>query len=505
MKIFSAQQIRKWDEYTIFNEPIASIDLMERAASACTQWILSHLDSSKRFYIFCGKGNNGGDGLAIARQLQLKKINVSVFILETDTHGSADFRMNLERLRSVHSDIHYIHDAINIPDIPADVIVIDALFGTGINRPLEGLSAAVVEALNRCHAQIISIDMPSGLMADHSSVGSPVVQASFTLSFQSPKLAFFMPENENYVGDYFILDIGLDPAYEAREISNIHAVLKTDIRSRMKTRPRFAHKGNFGHALIVAGSYGKIGAAVLASRACLRTGAGLLTTYIPSCGYHIMQSAFPEAMVITDAAENEISHFPETHLFHAIAIGPGMGISASTQHALREFLIDEKMQLVKHTMVLDADALNMISMHKELLRLLPAGTILTPHPKEFERLFGRTADDFKRMQLQVSMSEAYKCYILLKGHYSMLSTPDGQIYINTTGNPGMATAGSGDVLTGMICGLLAQGYHSLDAAMMGMYLHGSAGDLAAKKTSQLSLIASDIIDHIGEAIALLYE
>lgn len=503
MKIFSAQQIRKWDEYSIQHEPIASIDLMERAASACTQWILSHLDSDKQFYIFCGKGNNGGDGLAIARQLQLKKMNVSVYILETDTHGAADFKINLERLRAVHSDIHYIHDASNIPVIPHDAIVIDALFGTGMNRALEGLAATVIEQLNGCHAPIIAIDLPSGLIADQSSVGNPVMQATFTLSFQSPKLAFFMPENEKYVGDYFILDIGLDPVYEARELSDIHVVLKTDIVSRLIPRGRFTHKGNFGHALIVAGSYGKIGAAVLSSRACLRAGAGLLTTYIPSCGYHIMQTAFPEAMVMTDNTEHEISIIPETNQFNALAIGPGIGTSTATQHALREFLIDEKMQLVKHTLVLDADALNIISMHKELLRLLPAGSILTPHPKEFERLFGRTANDFKRMQLQISMSETYKCYILLKGHYSMLSTPDGAVYINTTGNPGMATAGSGDVLTGMICGLLAQGYHSLDAAMMAMYLHGSAADIAVKRSSQSSLIASDIIEHIGEAIALL--
>lgn len=496
MKILSAPQIRQWDEYTIQHEPISSIDLMERAAIRCTEWLVEHYPAATSFGIFCGKGNNGGDGLAIARMLIERNYAVTVHILEFGHLGTTDFQTNLTRLHHFPAaDIHFIQTEEHLHAIPEGQIIIDAILGSGINREVEGITASLIDHMNRAGCEIISIDIPSGLFVDESSKGIKTVKANYTLSFQCYKMALLVPENSAAIGEVHILNIELHNDFYKKVEPKSEIIDKEIIQSIYKPRNKFSHKGNFGHALLIAGSYGKIGAAVLSAKACLRSGAGLLTCHIPKCGYDILQSTVPEAMVLTDS-DAEIISKVETGLekYFVIGIGPGIGTEAATKTMLKELLT-----LCTKPVVLDADALNIISEEKQLLQLIPEGSILTPHPKEFERLFGKSNDDFERIQLAINKAVELKCVIILKGHHTLIATPGGNVFFNSTGNAGMATAGSGDVLTGIITGLLAQGYSAVEAAILGVYLHGLAGDLAADTNSKEAMLASDIINHLGTA------
>jgi NAD(P)H-hydrate epimerase len=495
VKILNAEQIRAWDDYTIRNEPVSSIDLMERAAAACTGWLEKQHLLEYSFAIFCGKGNNGGDGLAIARMLAEKKCNVSVYILEFGQKGTNDFLTNLQRIHGLPIPIHYIQSALHFPVFKKNEIIIDALFGSGLNRPLEAVTAQLVEHINHAECPVIAIDIPSGLSADRSSKGHIAVKAQYTLTFQCIKPAFLVAENGAFIGSPVILDIGLDQHYYQSLVTADEMIDHLIIRSIYKPRNRFAHKGVFGHALLLAGSYGKMGAAVLAARACLRSGAGLLTCHIPSCGYAVLQTALPEAMVMTDFNSSFITK-TEADLtrFTAIGIGPGMGTASETKMLLRELL-----DAFRGPLVLDADALNCLALQKDFLSLLPAGTILTPHPKEFDRLFGACENDFDRIAVAKQKAAEHQVIIVLKGHHTFIATPDKKGYFNNTGNPGMATGGSGDVLTGIITGLLAQQYSPVEAAILAVYLHGLAGDFAAKKYSEEAMLAGDIIEFLGDA------
>ena len=493
MKIFSAAQLKQWDAFTVENEPISSVDLMERAATACCKWLIGKNFGTFHFHIFCGKGNNGGDGLAIARMLIEHKCLVTVYIPEFDYIGTDDFQINLARLHKCTTDIHFIQSADFFPTIKPTDIIIDALFGTGLNKPLDDISAALVNHINDCGAIKISIDLPSGLFADKSSKGNSITKANHTLSFQNYKLAFLLPENESYCGEAHLMHIGLHPSFEENERADFELIDEATIKTIYKPRKKFAHKGTYGHAALLCGSQGMMGAAVLSSLACLRSGVGKLTTYIPQCGYEILQTAVPEAMAAV-AGENHLSSAAGMEKFNAVGIGPGMGIYPSHKKLLTK--IFEK---VKVPMVIDADALNIMAENKELLNIIPSQSIITPHPKEFERLFGKTENDFERLVLSQIKSKEHNIYILLKGHYSFISTPDGKSYFNGTGNTGMATAGSGDVLTGIITGLLAQGYSPAESCLLGVYLHGMAGDFAAVEFSQEAMLAGDIIKCMPEA------
>ncbi|MBK7558682.1 MAG: NAD(P)H-hydrate epimerase [Chitinophagaceae bacterium] len=468
MKIFTAEQIKKWDAYTIAHEPIASINLMERAATACCKWLIGKNFGLFHYRLFFGKGNNRGDGLALARMLIKHNCAVTVYILEFGNIGTDDFQTNLARLHTCSTDIHFIQSADFFPSINDSDIVIDALFGTGLNKPLEGISKALVEHINQLNGTIISIDLPSGLYADKSSVNNPVIHAAITLSFQHYKLAFLLPENEVFFGDVHLLDIGLLNAFEKNEPAVSEMIEHAFIRAAYKPRSKFAHKGTFGHAALLCGSYGMIGAAVLASKACLRSGVGKLTVFIPKCGYTVLQTTAPEAMCMV-AGEDYLISAPGIEKCNAVGIGPGIGIHAT---------------------------------HKELLLEVfknSTGQWLLTHPGEFERLFGASANDFERLELARKKALERNLYILLKGHYSFISTPGGIIYFNSTGNSGMATGGSGDVLTGIITGLLAQGYTPLGAAQLGVYIHGLAGDHAVNKYGSEAMIAGDIINNVGNA------
>lgn len=496
MKILNAAYIREWDQYTIQHEPIASIDLMERAAGGCVKWLQDNGFAQGSVHIFCGKGNNGGDGLAIARLLAMQGLRIIVHILEFGHKGTDDFQINLARLHQQGiTDIRFIQDENHFPQLAPDELVIDALFGTGLSRGLEGVTAALVTHINQLDRLVISIDIPSGLFADQSSVGHTVIRATHTLSFQCMKLAFMMAENAASIGQVHVLDIGLHRDFGQLLFSRFEYLDIHTARSIYRPRNAFGHKGNFGHALLIAGSYGKTGAAVLSGKAVLRSGAGLLTCHIPQSSYSILQSTLPEAMVLTDYNSSFCTKL-ETDLtrFDAVGIGPGLGQASETRVLLRELL-----DAYRGPLVLDADALNILSQQKDLLRLLPAGAILTPHPKEFERLFGSTANEFERIERALAMAAEWRVVIVLKGHHTLIATPDGKGFFNSSGNAGMATAGSGDVLTGILTGLLAQGYSPVEAALLGVYLHGVAGDGAAAALSMEAMIARDIIGHLGSA------
>ncbi|MDF2382191.1 NAD(P)H-hydrate dehydratase [Nostoc ellipsosporum NOK] len=499
MKILAAAQVREWDQYTMARFSISSIDLMEKAAQACTAWIAGHFSEDIPLHIFCGKGNNGGDGLAIARLLSQMGRQVTVYILEFGHKGTEDFQVNLSRVHQMAAvDIRFLQPGSALPVFTGDVCIIDALFGTGLNRPLEGFTAELVTHLNESNEPIISIDMPSGLLADESSKGFPVIHATHTLSFQCYKRAFFAAENAVATGQVHILDIGLHPHYLNEADTNYQF---TDFEAAKKIyRPRnqFGHKGTYGHVLLMAGSYGKMGAAVLAARACLRAGAGLLSVYIPGCGYAILQTAVPEAMTVTDPNTSFLSDTPdELARYQSLVIGPGIGTARETRQMLLDLL-----PRVACPVVIDADALNILA-QEQVQPSFPHGAILTPHPKEFARLFGETTNEFERTGLAMRKAQEWQVVIVLKGHHTVIALPDGRVWYNGTGNAGMATGGSGDVLSGILGSLLAQGYAPEEAAILGVYLHGLAGDLAAVRLSQEALIAGDIPDHLGAAFLQL--
>jgi ADP-dependent NAD(P)H-hydrate dehydratase / NAD(P)H-hydrate epimerase len=496
VQILSAQQIRDWDQYTIKNEPIGSADLMERAAGKCVEWIVQKDWQQKQFHIFCGKGNNGGDGLVIARQLWQQGYSIQVHILESGKIGSEDFQTNLQRLHDLgFTDLSYIQSRDYFPTISSQDIIIDALFGSGLNNPLNGIASELVSYINQSGAIIVAIDLPSGLFIDASSQKNTVVEADHTLTFQCMKLSLLMRENAQYIGEVILLDIGLHPAY-LDSISTAFEFIDAElIKSIYRPRNAFAHKGTYGHALLIGGSYGKIGAIQLAVKACLRSGAGLTTAFIPQCGYQIMQTALPEAMVIADKEDQYLSALPDDiEKYNAIGIGPGMGTKSETIQLLSFIL-----RRFSKPVVIDADGLNCLAQEQDLLLHLPACSILTPHPKEFERLFGTTSNDFERIELARIKAKELNTIIVLKSHHTLIALPGGMCYFNSTGNAGMAKGGSGDVLTGIITALLAQGYPPEQAAILGVYLHGLAGDLAAEVLSTESMLASDIIMFLSKA------
>ncbi|UAY53363.1 NAD(P)H-hydrate dehydratase [Ferruginibacter albus] len=485
MKIFSANQIKEWDNYTIAQEPIASIDLMERAGGKCVEWLLNNYPTSSSFIIFCGSGNNGGDGLVIARKLQESTAKVKVYILPGEKRSN-DFTINLERLTAIHPQ--FISAKETFPEISKKDIVIDALFGTGLNKPLQGLAAELVQHINQSNVTIISIDVPGGLFADASSVNNTVMCAAHTLTFQISKLAFFMAENGNYTGNVHVLDIGLDNNYYQQTASPYATIDNKQIATIYQPRRKFSHKYNYGHALLYVGSTNMMGAAILCTKACLRSGAGLVTVHCIETTKASINITIPEAITTTD-------NTPDVwNKKNVIAIGPGLEITEQNKQLVQDILLNYSGGLV-----IDATALTILAEFPELLSKRKRAAILTPHTGEFEKLFGKTNNNFEQLELAVKKASALNCYIVLKGHYSFVVTPTQKVFINTTGNPGMATAGSGDVFTGIITGLLAQNYSEENACILGVYLHGLAGDVAADALSEESMIAGDIIQHLSFA------
>lgn len=491
MKILSASQIRELDNVTIVNQSITSIELMERASLAFCNWLISKFDSTYSLLIIAGTGNNGGDGLAVARILRKEGYEVSVAIVGNIENGSPDFLTNLYNLPKDLTPLKISWEEDLSSLIKSDIII-DALFGSGLNRPAGGIQAKAIEWMNQNPAPKLAVDVPSGMFCDHlNKKNDTIVESNYTITFQLPKLSFLLPENEKFVGNWSVLDIGLDRSFIHEQATDYEFILPESLYSKVKVRSKFSHKGTYGHALLMAGSYGKIGAAVLAAKASLKTGVGLLTVQVPRCGYNIIQATVPEAMCLADDCDTELSTLQSLSLYDALGVGPGIGKGASTRNLLENVLRNYKKPLV-----IDADGLNILAEYPELLKLLPKDSILTPHPKEFERLTAKAETSFDRLRLLKEFCKEYNCVTVLKGANSAICTPVGKIYFNSTGNPGMATGGSGDVLTGIITSLVAQGYNVIDATIIGVYLHGYAGDKAAEMLGYESLIASDIIDQI---------
>jgi NAD(P)H-hydrate epimerase len=491
MKIFTAEQIRQWDKYTIEHEPIPSIGLMERAALACIQYIDEHISAS-RFLVFAGTGNNGGDGLAIARLLKQQGHEVFVCQVAAD-RMTEDCKINHDRLKNTGIDYRVIGNDADLPSPPVlGTWVIDALLGTGQNRPLSGLYKTAVDTINSWNVPVVSIDLPTGLGSDEPIGSSSIIRARYTLSFQTPKLCFFMPEHDDYVGEWSILDIGLSPDFYREQVSSFSLTEPGEVVSMIRPRKRFSHKGTHGSAMLMTGSRGMMGASVLAAGACLRAGAGKLVCRIPGVGLNLMQGAVPEAICSLDPNPDYLEHLPgDLNDYQAVGAGPGLGKTAATRT-----LIDALLEKTKIPLVLDADALSIIA-EEGWQERIPAGSIITPHIKEFDRLFGTYSHHHLRVKAAVDIATRLGICIALKGRYSLVATPAGEGFFNPTGNPGMAKAGTGDVLTGMVTGMLAQGYDPGTACRLAVYLHGMAGDLARLEHSDYGIIASDLIEKIG--------
>lgn len=497
IKIFPTEKVKELDSYTIMNEPISSIDLVERAATAFVQEFCRHCSKQSRVVVFAGQGNNGADALAVARLLRDESYRVETFLFNPTEHLSPDCETNKQRLLATENvEFTEVTQDFEPPMLTEHDVVIDGLFGSGLSRPLTGGFAAVVRYINLSDAEVISIDIPSGLFGEdnHGNDTEAIIRADRTLTFGFPKLAFFFPENAGYVGEWKVLDIGIHPDIVSATPTQYVMVTEEDITGVFPPRERFSHKGTYGHALLVAGSKGKMGAALLAARSCLRSGCGLLTVHIPQRGEVMMQTAFPEAMVSFDQHADHFTSVPELSHYSAIGVGPGLG-----QHLESAAALERLLKTVGKPLVLDADALNIIASNNDLLNSIPPHSILTPHPKEFDRIAGESTGMEERLRKARSFASQHKLCVVLKGTYTAVCTPEGNVCFNSTGNPGMATAGSGDVLTGIILGLLAEGLVPETAAIAGVFLHGAAGDLAAASRSEESMIAGDITDMLGKA------
>lgn len=502
MKILPIDKIREADAYTIENEPIADIDLMERAAGELFGWMKANIPETRPVSIYCGLGNNGGDGFAVGRMLAEAGYKVEISLVQFTDKMSDSCRTNYDRVQDMPEiKLTQIHPDDELKEITENAIIIDAIFGSGLSRPVEGFIAKVVKQINNSKAIVIAVDVPTGFFCDSSNTDNKgeIVKADYTLTFQFPKLGFMFPENDRYLGRWEVLNIGLHPEFIKNVEVKDYYLLSKDVKKILKSRAKFSHKGIYGHGLLIAGGYGKMGAAVLAAKAGLRAGSGLITAHIPARGNPIVQTSVPSAMVSIDENDKIFTKHPDLSNYNAIAIGPGIGMEKPTQNALKILIQNTGLPLI-----LDADALNILGENKTWISFLPKNSILTPHPKEFERIAGKSSNDFERNKRQREFSVKHGVYVVLKGAHTAITCPDGSCYFNSTGNPGMATGGSGDVLTGILLGLMAQGYTSKETCQLGIFIHGLAGDLAAKKWGSEALISEDIVRQIGKAFKKLY-
>jgi hydroxyethylthiazole kinase-like uncharacterized protein yjeF len=506
MKILSSEQIRAVDKYTIKNQPITSLDLMEQASKACYEAIQKKLGQKikgETIHIYCGIGNNGGDGLVLARLFAKEDHRVIVNIIRFSNKSSNDFKVNIERLKGHNIEVN----EINIKDdleIVKEGWIVDAIFGTGFNRPPMGLSAQTISHINKQKVPVISIDIPSGLYADRPANPDKdlIIQANYTFGFQVPKLAFFMEENNQFMGIWEIVDIGLDKEYVEEQDSPYYYLVPQRVKEVMIKRNKFDHKGKFGHTLIIGGDADKVGSAILAGLGALRSGAGLVTIMVPKELTGTVHQAVPELMC-WPSGDSYIKSWdkgklPKTMEKLAIGLGIGIGTRSKTKDFIEDLLKDSF-----NPLVIDADALNILAASKKLLDEVPAQSILTPHAGEFKRLVGVYNNGYDRLAAQIEFSKEHKVIVVLKGAFTRITTPKGIVFFNSTGNPGMGTPGSGDVLTGILTSLLGQYKNPVNAAIIGVYIHGLAGDIAGEKESYESLIASDIAKTLGKAFKFI--
>lgn len=501
MKIFSAAQLYEADKTTVEKQKITSADLMERAGTQIFQWLHQRLNGAPvPIHIFCGIGDNGGDGLVVGRLLIEHGYNVIVYVVNCSDKRSKNFLLNYDKIKNVTKNWPLLMKGEDdFPEINSEDIIVDAIFGIGLNRCPGGWVKKLIQYLNESKAFKLAVDIPSGLYSNAPLEDKEaVLKANHTLTFQAPKLAFFLPETAVFAPSFDVLDIGLDLEFLHNAEPLAQLISKPEAQRFYQAREKFGHKGTYGHALIVAGSYGKMGAAVLSTTAAFRIGAGMVTAFVPKCGYNILQTAIPEAMVITDNEEAFLSDISFDFEPSAIGVGMGIGKNKATVEALKKLFTDSEIPFV-----IDADALNNISENKDLLKLLPKNSVLTPHPGELKRLIGEWKNDYDKFEKVKKFSEKHEVVVVIKGAYTITVYGD-KLYINTTGNPGMATAGSGDSLSGVITGLLSQGYDPLLASVFGVYMHGMAGDIASEQMGFEAVMAGDIIDNLGEAYLDLF-
>jgi hydroxyethylthiazole kinase-like uncharacterized protein yjeF len=502
MKIFSKAQIYLGDQTTAERQNISSTDLMERAGTQIFNWIHMRMQGAQvPIHVFCGIGNNGGDGLVLARHLITHGYNVHTYITNFSDKRSKDFLVNYDRIKNVTKSWPVLLTCeADFPQIQPEDVIVDAVFGIGLNKPIESWVKSLFQHFRASKAFTLAIDIPSGLHTDQPVTDEDaVVWAGYTLSFASPKLVFFLPETAKFTVQWEVLDIGLDPEFLSATQTEVALIGKHDVLPNYMPREKFSHKGQFGHALIIGGSYGKIGAVTLASKAALAAGAGLVSAFIPRCGYIPLQTAVPEAMVETDINEAMLTAIDFNTKPTVIGCGMGMGTAIETVKAFKTFL-----EFNKSSLVIDADALNILAADKQLLELVPELSILTPHPKELERLIGAWTDDFDKLEKAKAFAKQFGIILVIKGANS-ITIYNEKLFVNTTGNPGLATAGSGDVLTGIITGLIAQGYHPSTAAIFGVYLHGKSADIAVEDFGYQSLMSSHVIEYLGKAYLNLFE
>lgn len=501
MKIFSKEQIYEGDLLTAKKQNISSTELMERAGTQIFNWIHQRMQGAQvPIHVFCGIGNNGGDGLVLARQLVNYGYNVHTYVVNCSDKRTQDFLINYDRIKQTTKKWPIMLNCkADFPPIGSDDIIVDAVFGIGLNRPPNDWVKSLFQHFKESKAFTLAVDLPSGLYADKVPKDeNGVVWADYTLSFQSPKLVFFLPDTSKYTRQWEVLDIGIDLEFLQQTETEVELIGKNEMLPIYKPREKFSHKGTYGHGLLIGGSYGKIGAMLLSGRGMLASGAGLVTVYVPKCGYMPMQTALPEAMVITDIDDDILTAIKYDIEPTAIGIGMGMGTNEKTHAAFQMFLKTNNLPLI-----IDADGINLLSKHEGDLGLIKPQTVFTPHPKELERLLGKWKDDFDKLKKAKAFSKKYKCILVIKGAHTITVFQD-KLYINSTGNPGLATGGTGDVLTGIITGLIGQGYEPLIASLFGVYLHGKSADIAVNDYSYQSLTASHIIDYLGQAYLDLF-
>ncbi len=499
MKIFNTAQMIALEKQTTILESINSLDLIEKTATAIKNWVDANLNPQLPYYIFCGTGDNGADGLALARILIKDGYEVEVYLIKFSTELSSDCASNEKRIWESGAEINYVNAKSDLPMLVGKGVIIDAIFGVGLNREVTGLAGETIEYINKKDLPIVSLDIPSGMLSDTISDDWPIIMSDVVLSYQFPKLCFFLPENEDYIDNWTILDIGLSYDSIDKITTKYNYLLNIETNMLLTDTPKFAHKGDNGHGLLIAGSKGMTGASILSARAAMRSGIGKLSIAVPDRNYAIVQMSVPEAMCLVQG-EVYINRVPDNiENFDFVAIGPGLGLTKET-----EKLVADVLKKVQQPMVIDADALNTIAKNTKLFSKIPKFSILTPHIGEFERLVNKKFENsIERIDALQAFAIENQVVMVLKGAHSAIALPNGEIYFNSTGNPGMATAGTGDVLTGVLLALLAQGYHSIDAALLGVNLHGLAGDLAMEEQSTESLIASDVIENLGKAFRVL--
>lgn len=493
-KIFKTSDLQKLDKYTIENEPVTSLDLMERAATIFTEKLLIFFPNNHIFNILAGFGNNGGDGYVVARLLLKKGLNVKVFGLHGNSVLSPDCAVNRKRFIDMGGCYIEVKNPDNLqPD--ENSVLVDAIFGAGLNRPVTGFLGNVIHRINCLSHPVVAIDIPSGLMGeDNGENNGAIVKADYTFTFQFPKLAFMFPENVIYVGHWDVLDIRLHPAILREYPAAYYYLTEEVVASRLLIPEKFSHKGTLGNTLLIAGSYPMMGAAVLAAKGAIRSGTGLLSMHVPCRLKEVIHLSVPEALVEVDRNEFCFSGVDNLSRFQAVGIGPGIGTSPVTAEGIRQLL-----SVWQGKVVLDADALNLLASNSGLLELLPKGAVLTPHPKEFERLAGKSVNDFERLNKLSIFANQYRVHIVLKGAHSVIATPDRRLFFNMSGNPGMAKGGAGDVLTGVLLALAANKLNLLDLLRIGVFAHGLAGDCVAEKEGRRGCCAGMIAERMGEA------